>query len=101
LRDNGPVIRGFDVAYFMISVDTPEDNKAFAEKESADFPLLSDPSKAVATRYGVLGPFGLPRRWTFYIGTDGRILDIDKAVNSGRAGADLANKLKALGITSR
>jgi peroxiredoxin Q/BCP len=101
LRDNGPVIRGFDVAYFMISVDTPEENKAFAEKESADFPLLSDPSKEVATKYGVLGPTGLARRWTFYIGPDGKILDIDKAVSTGTAGADLANKLKALGIKQR
>ena len=101
MRDNGPVIRGFDVAYFMISVDTPEENKAFAEKESADFPLLSDPSKEVATRYGVLGPVGLPRRWTFYIGPDGKILDIDKSVSTGTAGVDLANKLKALGIKQR
>jgi peroxiredoxin Q/BCP len=38
----------------MASVDTPEDNKAFAEKEHADFPLLSDPSKKVATAYGVV-----------------------------------------------
>lgn len=85
----------------MISVDTPEENKAFAEKESADFPLLSDPSKEVATRYGVLGPVGLPRRWTFYIGPDGKILDIDKSVSTGTAGVDLANKLKALGIKQR
>jgi len=101
LRDNGPVIRGFDVAYFMISVDKPEENKAFAEKEGADFPLLSDPSKEVATKYGVLGLIGLPRRWTFYIGPDGKILDIDKAVSAGKAGADLADKLKALGIAQR
>ena len=38
----------------MVSVDTPEDNKAFAEKEQADFPLLSDPDKKVANVYGVI-----------------------------------------------
>ena len=85
----------------MISVDTPEENKAFAEKERADFPLLSDPSKEVARKYGVLGLVRLPRRWTFYIGPDGKILDIDKSVSAGTAGADLANKLKALGIKQR
>ena len=85
----------------MISVDKPEENKAFAEKESADFPLLSDPSKEVATKYGVLGVVGLPRRWTFYIGPDGNILDIDKSVSTGTAGADLANKLKTLAIKQR
>lgn len=85
----------------MISVDTPEDNKRFADQEKADFPMLSDPSKQVAAAYGVLGPSGLARRWTFYIGPDGRILDIDKAVSTGTAGADLAAKLKALGVKRR
>lgn len=85
----------------MISVDTPEENKAFAEKESADFPLLSDPSKKVAEAYGVLGPTGMARRWSFYIGPDGKILDIDKQVSTGTAGADLTAKLKALGIRQR
>jgi peroxiredoxin Q/BCP len=85
----------------MISVDTPEENKAFAEKEQADFPMLSDPTKKTATAYGVLGPTGLARRWTFYIGPDGRILDIDQKVSTGTAGADLAAKLKALGVKTR
>src|SRR5678816_3231277 len=50
--ENGPVLKQFDVAYFMASVDTPEDNKKFAESEKADFPLLSDPDKKVAMAYG-------------------------------------------------
>ena len=82
----------------MISVDTPEENKRFADQEKADFPMLSDPGKQVATAYGVLGPSGLARRWTFYIGPDGKILDIDKQVSTGTAGADLAAKLKSLGV---
>jgi thioredoxin-dependent peroxiredoxin len=82
----------------MISVDTPEENKRFADQEKADFPMLSDPAKQVANAYGVLGPSGLARRWTFYIGPDGKILDIDKQVSTGTAGADLAAKLKSLGV---
>ena len=38
----------------MISVDTPEDNKKFAEMHEADYPILSDVSKEIATKYGVL-----------------------------------------------
>ena len=95
------MIRQYDVAYFMVSVDTPEQNKAFAEQEKADFPMLSDPGKETATAYGVLGPTGLARRWTFYIGPDGKIRDIDKAVSTGTAGADLTVKLKALGVKTR
>ena len=85
----------------MISVDKPEENKAFAEKEGADFPLLSDPSKEVATKYGVLGLIGLPRRWTFYIGPDGKILDIDKKISVKTAGEDIVKKLEALGVKKK
>lgn len=40
-----------------------------------------------------------PQRWTFYIGADGKILAIDKAVKAGKAGADTVAKLKELGIS--
>jgi peroxiredoxin Q/BCP len=64
-----------------------------------DFPILSDPIKAVARSYGVLIPVvGLPHRWTFYIGADGRIVEIDKSVNAKTAGTDLAAKLAALHV---
>ena len=55
---NGPAIKAYDVAYFMASVDTPERNLEFAKVTEADFPLLSDPAKATATSYGVLGGRG-------------------------------------------
>jgi len=82
----------------MVSVDDAETNKRFAEEHDADFPILSDPGKAVAGAYGVLGMTGLARRWTFYIGLDGKILEIDKAVRTGTAGEDLAAKLAELGV---
>ena len=96
------MIRAFDVAYFMISVDTLEDNTAFAKKEEADFPLLADPTKETAKKYGVLADFSkfglgeVANRWTFYIGGDGKILDIDKKVNPARSGEDITAHLKAL-----
>jgi len=44
---------------------------------------------------------GLAKRWTFYIGKDGKILFIDKAVQVDTAGADVATKLAELGIPKR
>ena len=60
----------------MISVDTLEDNKAFAEKEHADFTMLANPDKKTALAYGVIPPDAPPerqfaRRWTFYIDPTG------------------------------
>lgn len=98
LAENGHLIRKYDVAYFMASVDTLEDNKGFADKEKADFPLLSDPTKETARAFGVLNPRGVASRWTFYIGNDGKILDIDKAVKPATSAADMAAKLGQLGV---
>lgn len=83
----------------MASVDTAEDNKGFAEKEHADYPILSDPAKTAAAAYGVI-PAGraMASRWTFYIGPDGKILEIDKKVSVRTAGADTVAKLEGLGV---
>ena len=82
----------------MISVDTLEDNIAFAKKEDADFPLLADPTKATATKYGVLNARGVANRWTFYIGPDGKIVDIDNMVNPAESGQVIVTRLKALKV---
>lgn len=39
-----------------------------------------------------------PRRWTFYIGPDGKILAIDKQVKAKTHGEDVAKKLEELGV---
>ena len=55
LAQNGDKIRKFDVTYFMASVDPIEGekgNKAFAEANKADFPMLSDPTKETASVRG-------------------------------------------------
>jgi peroxiredoxin Q/BCP len=44
---------------------------------------------------------GLAKRWTFYIGKDGKILDIDKDVKVDTAGADSAARLAALGVPKK
>jgi thioredoxin-dependent peroxiredoxin len=98
LAENGHLIRKYNVAYFMASVDPIADNKGFAEKEKADFPLLSDPSKKTAEAYGVLNARGMANRWTFYIGKDGKIQAIDKAVKPASSAEDMAAKLGELHV---
>jgi thioredoxin-dependent peroxiredoxin len=98
LAMNGDKIRAYDVAYFMASVDPIEKNTDFAKAQEADFPLLSDPTKEVATAYGVLNPKGMATRWTFYIGKDGRILAVDKAIKVETSAEDMVAKLGELNI---
>ena len=98
LAEHGDMIKKYKAQYFMISVDPLDQNMKFAEAEHADFPLLSDPSKDTANAYGVLGMMGFASRWTFYIGADGRILDIDKKVSVASHGADVVARLAELRV---
>lgn len=98
LAENGHKIREFKVNYFMASVDPIDDNTAFAAEYNADFAILSDESKEVAEAYQVIGSWGVPRRETFYIGTDGVILAVDREVNASTAAEDIAATLARLGV---
>ncbi len=102
LAANGEKIRKYEVAYFMASVDPVEGekgNKAFAESEKADFPMLSDPDKTVAAAYGVLNPErGVASRWTFYIDKNGTITAVDKAVKPATSAEDMLAKLSELKV---
>jgi peroxiredoxin Q/BCP len=117
LADNGDKIKMYDVAYFMASVDSVEENTKFAkatsvtlpgrgggagtvvEKKEADFPLLSDPSKETAKAYGVLMPNGqVTNRWTFYIDKDGKVAYVEKKVNPPTSAEDMVAKLAELKV---
>jgi peroxiredoxin Q/BCP len=101
LAEHGDLIRKYNVTYFMASVDPIDANKGFATQQNADFPLLSDPTKATAKAYGVLNLMGVASRQTFFIGADGRILAIDRSVKPATAAQDIAQRLGELGIPVR
>ena len=101
LAQNGHLLKGLEVAYFMARVDPLETNKEFAEENDADFPLLSDPSKSVAEAYDVLAFYGVPKRHTIYIGKDGKVLFVDREIQAATSAEDIAAKLLELGIPAR
>ena len=86
------------MSYFAASVDSAEANAKFARSIGVAYPILSDSTKDVARAYGVLAPSGFASRWTFYIGADGRILDIDRKVSPASHGRDVVARLKELRV---
>ena len=112
LAEHGDMIKKYNVEYFMASVDPLEKNVEFAkaksvdlggtrgvvEKKEADFPILSDPTKATATAYGVLNQGGVANRWTFYVGKDGKLLAIEKTIKPATSAEDMAAKLGELNV---
>ena len=104
LKAEGAAVKKFDVAYFTASVDAHEGEKgnaAFAKSLELDYPILSDPKKELAGSLGVLNERGMASRWTYYIGKDGKILHVDKAVKPASAATDIAAKLKELGVAQK
>jgi peroxiredoxin Q/BCP len=86
----------------MVSLDTPEKNRAFAESLGTEQVLLSDPTGAVAKAYGVLALGGLyAKRITVYIDLGGVVRYIDEDVDVGSAGQDIARRLGELGFPKR
>jgi peroxiredoxin Q/BCP len=98
VRDSKKQVRRFDVQFFMASTDDLATNKAFADQNNANFPILSDDSKSVSEAYGVLASMGYSKRWTFYIDADGKVSKIDRDVNPRTAGRDLLKNLVALQV---
>jgi len=102
LADNGHLIKKYKATYFMASVDPLEQNMGFAAEQKADFPMLSDPTKEIATSYGVLREDrGVAARHTFYIDENGIIVAIDRDVNPATSAEDMAAKLGDLNVAMR
>lgn len=98
LIEKGHLIREYNVSYFMASVDPLDDNRNFAEKTGADFPMLSDPSKDTAKAYDVLNIMRVASRVTFYISKEGKILKIDEDISPKTSAEDIAQHLKSLKV---
>lgn len=86
----------------MVSLDSPERNREFAESVGAGFVLLGDPDKSAAIAYGVAQKGGsYSRRWTFYIDADGIIQHVDRDVDPGTHGQDILHTLDVLGLSAK
>jgi thioredoxin-dependent peroxiredoxin len=97
LRDAQAELGKLDVDVFMVSFDAPEKNAEFAKSLNANLVLLSDTKGDVASAFDVSNLGGMyAKRWTFYVDKDGVIRFVDKNVNTGTAGQDIAKKLAEL-----
>lgn len=84
----------------MVSLDSPEKNRAFAESLGTTQLLLSDPTGLAASAYGVSAGGGkYAKRVTFYIDREGLIRFVDKSVDVSNAGEGIAKRLGALGFS--
>lgn len=78
-----------------ISRDSIEDNRAFAEKYSFDFPLLCDLDGEVSVQYHAIREASdtSPRRITYVVGPDGKILQTHEVRDAGAHPEDILKSL--------
>ena len=79
-RDFNQEIQALDAVILGVSPDSPESHQKFIDKYNLNFDLLSDPDRAVMTRYGAFGEkkmYGKTVqgiiRSTVWIGSDGKV----------------------------
>ena len=88
-------LEGADV--FGISADSVKDQKAFHEKHKLNFTLLADEKGDVVKLYGAkMFGVSLSKRWTFIIGPDLTIKDIQKDVDPVQDAKRVAQKISDL-----
>jgi len=75
-----------------VSADDEADHQAFTQKYSLNFPLLADTDKSIITAYDVDGG-GYAKRVTYIIDDNGKIIDVDAAVNTSTHASDVLAKL--------
>ncbi len=87
------------MAIFAASCDSVKKNTKFAKELELDYPILSDPNRKVATAYGVVDDSRkIPRRWTIFVGKDGKVAHIEKDVDTKAHGKQVLKKLAELKI---
>ncbi len=96
-RDNIFAFKQANAVILGVSVDDVKSHEEFAKKHSLPFPILADPTKETAKKYGVLksyfGAMELAKRDTFVIDPEGRLVkhyaDVDPKGHSQVVLADI------------
>lgn len=76
IRDDINLFEQNNITVLGISTDTRNEIKRFVKENNLNFPLLSDASKEVTAKYGVLREDGKAKRVTFIIDKKGVIVNI-------------------------
>jgi peroxiredoxin Q/BCP len=91
-RDSQAEYKDKDVVVLGVSADDEVSHQAFTNKYNLNFPLLADTQKSIITAYDVDGG-GYAKRVTYIIDGDGKIIDVDTAVNTTTQASDVLAKL--------
>ncbi len=94
-RDEFEKFQNKGVVILGVSLDSPEDNMAFAKKFNFPYPLLCDENREIATAYQAVksDADNYAARITYVIGGDGKILEAIEKVDTTNHASQLCSRL--------
>jgi peroxiredoxin Q/BCP len=95
-RDSIEDIYKLGATVIGISVDSVNSHKNFKQKYNLNFPLISDSTREISSKYGVLNLTGTSKRTTFLISPDGEILYIWDSVKVDDHHHEVIQKLQEI-----
>ena len=95
------IVKKRGLGMVVITYDSVPIVKQFTERQKISIPVLADEKSAAIKAFGVLNEKGMASRFTYYIGKNGKVLFVDKAVKPASAATDIAAKLKELGVPEK
>lgn len=98
LRDHYAEFRKLGVEILGVSFDTPADNARFAAEQRFPFRLLSDSSRQLAVQVGAADSpeASYPKRVSFLVGGDGRVLKVYPKVDPATHAQEVLKDLQSL-----
>lgn len=98
LRDRYEEFRKLGVEILGVSFDSPADNARFAAEQRFPFRLLSDTGRQLAVQVGAADSpdAGHPKRMSFLVGTDGRVLKVYAKVDPATHAQEVLKDLQGL-----
>jgi peroxiredoxin Q/BCP len=84
-----------------VSSDSSSSHERFADVNEIPFPLIADPDREIVDAYDVRSIFGIAKRVTYVIGTDGRIASVHHHELSARRHVEEVKRtLSGLGVVT-
>ena len=94
-RDDHKLFADANTVVLGVSLDSREKHEEFTLKDSLNFPLLVDTDTTICKAYGVPIDLNWPRRWTFLIGKDGKIVKVYHNVDVKKHSKELLHDIAA------
>jgi thioredoxin-dependent peroxiredoxin len=96
-RDTIQEIRKLGAEIYGVSADDVDALQKFKKNHSLNFTLLADPKLEAINAYGTKMPvMSMSKRWTFIIGPDLRIREIEKDIDPVQDARRVADKIREL-----